>query len=74
MLVLRELLLREIADVDGVDEVVEHLTFRALRDASELRELFVLEPGEALRDIARGRSRRVAELIAKSEVPRRFRP
>jgi hypothetical protein len=68
MFVSGELCGREIAIVDGIDEVIEHLGERALRNAYELRERLVFVSGEAFRDVSRRRPRRVTELISKLEI------
>ncbi len=55
-----------------IDEVVENLSFGAFCDANELSEFLVFESGETFRDVARRRTRGVAQLFTERKPPRDF--
>jgi len=52
----------------AIDQEITNFLQRAHRNAQKLCELFVTEPAEAFRDVARGRSGGVFALIAVFEV------
>jgi len=61
----------EVPAVAGVDEMILGLLQRALRVAEMLRELSRAKAAESLGNVARSGCARIADLVAKPEVPRR---
>ena len=68
VLLHQELVSRHQTLIARVNQMIEHLSFRAFRNAHELRELFVLESREAFGDIARARPGSVVQLFAVLEA------
>jgi hypothetical protein len=56
-----------------IDKVMQYLDFRFARVAYELSEVFVLQPGAALRDMAWPGACSVRQLPARLEMPSKLR-
>lgn len=63
--VSQQLVFREQPLITSVNQVIEHFNQGSLRDSRVARELLVAETTEAFGDVARGRSRRIGQLLSK---------